>query len=78
MNTISITQMAGMLPRDPKFREWLGTFVDGAPVTTDFAADFIREVCRIESRRELATSRQAQQRFHRFLMHPFIEWRNQR
>lgn len=75
MKTLSITQMAGMLPTDPKFREWVGTFVDGASVTADFAVAFIREVCQISSRKELATNRVAQRRFHHLLARPFNEWR---
>ncbi|HIH2621677.1 TPA: hypothetical protein ACYLIB_005631 [Burkholderia cenocepacia] len=72
----SILQLAGMLPRDPQFREWVGGFVNGDPVTVDQAAQFIRIVCKIESRRELATDQRAIDRFHHFLRLPFIDWRD--
>ncbi|CFL83524.1 hypothetical protein [Burkholderia pseudomallei] len=71
----TIVQLAGILPRDPQFREWVGGFVSGDPVTVDEAARFIRTVCKIESRRELATNQHAIDRFHHFLRRPFIDWR---
>ncbi|MDW9227063.1 hypothetical protein C7S15_1630 [Burkholderia cepacia] len=72
----TIVQLAGILPRDPQFREWVGGFVNGDPVTIDEAARFVRIVCKVESRRELATSVDAADRFHHFLRRPFIDWRN--
>ncbi|WP_175806608.1 hypothetical protein [Burkholderia cenocepacia] len=72
----SVLQLAGMLPRDPQFREWVGGFVNGDPVTVDQAAQFVRIVCKVESRRELATDRAAEQRFHQFLRRPFVDWRD--
>ncbi|CAB3644159.1 hypothetical protein [Trinickia soli] len=45
-------------------------------VDIDTAAAFIRTVCEIESRRELATDIEAQQRFHKFLRRPFLAWRD--
>ena len=76
MKSFSITQMAGMLPHDAEFRAFVGTFVTGVTVTVEIAAQFIREVCQIKSRKELATNRVAQQRFHQFLMRPFNAARN--
>lgn len=76
---VSVLQLAGMLPRDPQFREWVGGFVDGDPVSVDEAAAFIRAVCKVESRRELATDTHAADRFNHFLRRPFVDWRdNQR
>jgi hypothetical protein len=71
MKSFSITQMAGMLPNDAEFRAFVGTFVRDTTITAEVAAQFIRVVCRIESRKELATNRVAQQRFQRLLMRPF-------
>ncbi|MET3631628.1 hypothetical protein [Burkholderia sp. 572] len=73
---MNLVQLAGMLPRDPLFREWVGGFVNGEPVTVDQAAQFVRIVCKVESRRELATDAHAIDRFHHFLRRPFIDWRD--
>lgn len=68
--------LACNLTRDQLFREWVGGFVNGEPVTVDQAAQFIRIVCKVESRRELATDAHAIDRFHHFLRLPFIDWRD--
>lgn len=73
----SVLQLAGMLPRDPQFREWVSQYtVPPRVVSLDEAAEFIRTVCEIDSRRELATDTAAQQRFHQFLRRPFCAWRD--
>ncbi|HDR9497608.1 TPA: hypothetical protein QDC06_000810 [Burkholderia cepacia] len=73
----SVLQLAGMLPRDPQFRAWVAQWmVPPRDVDVDTAAEFIRTVCEIDSRRELATDAQAQQRFHQFLRRPFLDWRD--
>ncbi|HDR9087350.1 TPA: hypothetical protein QDB10_003267 [Burkholderia vietnamiensis] len=65
-----------MLPRDAQFRTWVGGFVNGDPVSVDEAAQFIRAVCKVESRRDLATDQHAIDRFHHFLRLPFLDWRD--
>lgn len=75
MNTL---QLAGSLPRDPEFRRFVSQWM--VPVrepTIDEAAQFIRAACDIDSRRQLATDREAEQRFHRFIRRPFTAWRDQ-
>ena len=48
---------AGMLAKDPRFRKWVAECVgDGQMCGEADAAEFIREFCGIESRRELATN----------------------
>ena len=69
-------RLACSLCRDPQFRAWVGGFVNGDPVTVDEAARFVRIVCKVESRRELATSTDAADRFHHFLRQPFLDWRD--
>lgn len=70
-------QLAGMLPKDEQFRAFVTQWmVPPQPVDVDKAAEFIRTVCEIESRRELATDTEAQQRFHKFLRRPFLAWRD--
>jgi len=74
---MNILQLAGMLPRDPEFRTWVAQWmVPPREVDVDTAAAFIRTVCEIDSRRELATDTEAQQRFHKFLRRPFCDWRD--
>jgi hypothetical protein len=72
----NIAQLAGMLPRDPKFREWLSSATQVKQLTIDEAAEIIRAVCKIDSRRALATDEGAARRFHSLLRRPFIEWRS--
>jgi len=71
----SVSQLAGMLPRDPKFREWLSSATQVEQLTADEAAEVIRTVCQIDSRRDLATDKAAAERFHNLLRRPFAEWR---
>ncbi|AOI92096.1 hypothetical protein [Burkholderia pseudomultivorans] len=73
---LSACQLACNLTRDPLFREWVGGFVNGDPVTVDEAAQFIRAVCKVESRRDLATDQHAADRFNHFLRRPFLDWRD--
>lgn len=73
----TVLQLAGMLPRDPQFREWVAQWmVPPREVDVETAAAFIRTVCEVDSRRELATDTEAQQRFHKFLRRPFLAWRD--
>lgn len=74
----TVLQLAGMLPRDPQFREWVAQWmVPPREVNVDTAAAFIRTVCKIDTRKQLATDRAAEQRFHQFLRRPFVAWRDQ-
>ncbi|WP_196483364.1 hypothetical protein [Burkholderia territorii] len=74
---LNACQLACNLTRDPLFREWVGGFVNGDPVSVDEAAQFVRAVCKVESRRELATNRHAADRFHHFLRRPFLAWKEE-
>lgn len=73
----TILQLAGMLPRDPQFRAFVGYFMVPVrdDVTVDEAATFIRDACEIESRRELATDEDAQWRFHNRIRRMFLAWK---
>ena len=74
----SIVQLAGMLPRDPQFREWVSQYtVPPQEVSIDQAAEFIRVVCGIDSRRQLELDAGAANRFHEYLRRPFVAWRSQ-
>lgn len=72
----TVLQLAGMLPRDPDFRVWVSQWlVPPREVDIDEAAAFIRTVCEVTSRRELLSSRDAEQRFHNFIRRPYAAWR---
>lgn len=73
---LNLVQMAGMLARDPLFRVWIaGLFPPACAVSEDGAARFIRIMCGIESRRELAENDAAEERFHRLIRKPFVAWK---
>lgn len=74
---MNILQLAGSLPRDPQFREWAASHAEVEPLTVDEAAEFIRVVCQVTSRRALATDKAAEERFHQFLRKPYAAWRAQ-
>ena len=75
---MNLVQLAGSLPRDPQFRAWVSQYtVPPQSVSVDQAAEFIRVVCQIDSRRALATDKDAEQRFHQYLRKPFSAWRAQ-
>ena len=74
MNTL---QLAGSLPRDPQFRKFVAQYLVPPPVEIDDAAHFIRAVCKVDSRRELATDAGAEKAFHDFIRRPFLDWREQ-
>ena len=73
----TVIQLAGILPLDPEFRRFVSQYlVPPREVDVETAAAFIRTVCEIDSRRELTTDTEAQQRFHKFLRLPFLAWRD--
>jgi hypothetical protein len=75
MNTL---QLAGSLPRDPQFREWVSQYtVPPIDVTADEAAEFIRVACGVDSRRQLAQDAGAEKAFHDFIRKPYLDWRQQ-
>ena len=76
---IDALELAVMLPRNPVFREWVTTFTDDTEtVSEDQAVRFVRIVCEIESRAELATNPEAARRFHELLRRNFVAWRDGR
>jgi hypothetical protein len=73
---MNILQLAGMLPRDPQFREWVTSFTEDAEtVTTEQAAEFVRIVCGVDSRRQLAEDAGAAESFHTFIRKPYVAWK---
>ena len=76
---LNLVQMAGMLARDPDFQEWVSYYsVPPRIVGSDEAAQFIRDTCKVRSRRELADDDAAVQRFHSLIRKPFVAWKERR
>lgn len=70
---MNLVQLAGALPRDPQFREWIAMFWR-CEVSEEDAVGFIRDVCLVASRRDLATNAEAARRFHEHIRRPFVEY----
>lgn len=66
-------QLAGVLPKNPRFREWAQQFI-AKPVDETDAAWLIRDMCEVQSRRDIATNPDAAARFHHLIRKPFVEW----
>lgn len=76
MSRIDTVRLAGILARRADFRAWIEHIsIPAQSISTDEAAQFIRAVCKIGSRRELATDAAAEQRFHQHVRRPFTAWR---
>jgi hypothetical protein len=75
---MNAAQLAGIFCNDEIFRIWVTTFTTlSATVTKEQAAQFIREVCQVESRAELATNKEAAQRFDKIIRKLFVAWRDE-
>ena len=74
---MNLTALAGSLARNAEFQAFVGQYTVPAvdSVAAEQAAQFIRAVCEIESRREIATNPEAAERFERFIRRPFVAWR---
>lgn len=73
---MNLVQLSGVLPRDPQFREWLCDLASVDSVDVDQAAEFIRVICEVDSRRELARDASAAHRFENLVRRPFVAWRD--
>ncbi|MBA1364058.1 hypothetical protein [Burkholderia gladioli] len=72
---MNLVQLAGMLPRDATFRAYLCDLASVDDVTTETAEIWVRTICEVESRRELATDPEAAHRFETLVRRPFVAWR---
>lgn len=76
MHSLPLPQQAGILCNDPQFQQFAAIRC-GLP-TEQFnqtaAAEYLRDVCKIESRRHLATTPDAAKAFHA-LCTEFDAWR---
>lgn len=85
---MNIVQLAGSLARRADFQAFVACAAYGkksrhAPSSKDrlvgaeLAAQFIRDKCGVQSRKELATDAAAEQRFHQHVRRPYVAWREQ-
>ena len=60
-NFSEIVKLAGMLPRNPQFQQWLAEEgrIDSFECGEEEATTWLKMTCKIESRRELATNQVA-------------------
>lgn len=75
-NFSEIVKLAGMLPRNPDFRNWLGAegHVDFFECGEEEATTWLKMTCKIGSRRELATN-QAAAAILRHINQEFQAWK---
>lgn len=68
-------QQAGILCNDPRFQRFAATRcgMHGEQFSTTAAAQYLRDCCQIDSRKQLATSETAQQKFQ-ILRTEFDAW----
>lgn len=73
---MNLVQLAGMLPRDIEFREYLACRF-GGQFDVERSAQAIRDLCQVASRSQLAREVDAARRFEHLVRRPFIEWRDE-
>lgn len=84
MAGLKLSQLAGLWSKDPIFIRFLNRHVDAADDRCSARyglterdldpAGYIRQVCRVESRRELDTDARAVRIFNREIRAPFMQW----
>lgn len=72
---MNIVQLAGSLASRADFQAYVSAHsVPPRAINRDDAAQFIREACGVQSRRELATNPEAAHRFEINVRRPFVRW----
>lgn len=74
---LTALQLASVLPKNPRFREWVAIVSGQEGIRDEHATEWIRFLCGIASRRELATNAEAQRRFHQLIRKPYLAWLGQ-
>lgn len=76
----ALCRLAGIWCKDEDFWQWLGdNYGQGIPVENEEdAAQLLREICEVNSRREIDHDPAAEARFHNIIRKPFIEWSKSR
>jgi hypothetical protein len=71
---VKTAALAGILCNTARFRKWLSIATGTDNLNAAEAADVVRQVCKVESRAELNTNRQAERLFHQLLRRPYLDW----
>lgn len=73
-----LSKLAGMWCNDPEFYNWINSTTHEGIMwpthTSKDAADFVRELCEIESRADLDHDAYAAERFNRLIRGPYSKW----
>ena len=72
-----LSNFAAILSKDARFHDWLREHVRDCDWNEKAADDWIKGVCKIESKRELDTPGEACDRFHLLIRRPFSDWRDE-
>jgi hypothetical protein len=76
----ALSKLAGRWCQDPEFWAWINGAAEMTwPIeTSDHAAEFVRDMCGIESRAELDHDEVAAENFHRLIRGPFAKYTQSR
>jgi hypothetical protein len=71
-----LAKLAGMLCKDDRFLEYFYQHVNpkGYECSEEGAADYIRAICRVDSRAEIDSNGEAALRFHEYIRLPYMDW----
>ena len=70
----TLSNYAALMSKDARFHDWLREHVRSCDWTPEEADNWIKGVCRIESKRELDSPGDACDRFHRLVRRPYSDW----
>lgn len=73
----ALCKLAGTFCTNPQFWFWIGQNYEGRYANEKQAADFVRLLCQVESRRDLDTDPEAEKRFHEEIRKPFALWQKE-
>jgi hypothetical protein len=78
MSHLTPLQLAGALARRADFHAWVSQYsVPPRAIDADAAAQFIRDTCGVQSRKELATNPEAAHRLEHLIRRPYMRWLEQ-
>jgi hypothetical protein len=71
------TRLAGILARTPLFQRWVAEKIEVCWVSADEAAEYIRIICDVDSRRDIETNAHAAHLFEHEIRRAYFRWREQ-
>lgn len=67
----ALAKLAGMWCNDPEFWAWADSITSYSIANAEDAADYVRDICEIDSRAELDNDEEAADLFHRYIRGPY-------